>query len=64
MRKDVKQLIQFYERLGWIVSKTNGGHIRFKGPNGQVVFGSSTPSDWRSLANLKAQLNRAMRHSA
>jgi predicted RNA binding protein YcfA (HicA-like mRNA interferase family) len=59
MKKDLKQIVQMYEQWGWSVEKTNGGHLRFKGPKGELVFSGSTPSDWRAIANLKAQLRRA-----
>jgi hypothetical protein len=59
MKKDVKQLVQLYIQWGWKIDKTNGGHLRFRGPKGELVYSASTPSDWRALANLRAQLKRA-----
>jgi hypothetical protein len=61
MRKDLRQLLGQYAKHGFRVSRTNGGHLRFEGPNGELVFGASTPSDHRSLKNLKAQLDRVIR---
>ena len=64
MQKDLKQLVRLYEQHGWSVDPTNGGHLRFRGPLGELVFASSTPSDWRSVANLKAQLRRSSAKAA
>jgi hypothetical protein len=59
MADDLKALVRLYAEWGWTIEKTNGGHLRFKGPKGELVFSGSTPSDWRSLANLRASLKRA-----
>jgi predicted RNA binding protein YcfA (HicA-like mRNA interferase family) len=61
MRKDLRQVVRQYAKHGFRVSRTKGGHLRFEGPNGELVFGASTPSDYRSLKNLKAQLDRVIR---
>jgi hypothetical protein len=61
MRKDLRQLVRQYAKHGFRVNRTKGGHLRFEGPNGELVFGASTPSDCRSLKNLKAQLDRVIR---
>ncbi|WP_041242750.1 hypothetical protein [Gluconobacter oxydans] len=44
--------------MGWMPSKTNGGHIRWRHACGAIVFAPSTPSDRRSLKNTLAQLKR------
>ena len=61
MHKDLRQLVRQYAEHGFRVNRTKGGHLRFDGPNGELVFGASTPSDYRSLKNLKAQLDRVIR---
>jgi len=45
---------------GWEVGRTKKGHPRFvpPDPTKEIVIGSGTPSDWRALKNLLAQLKR------
>ena len=43
------------------VRKTNHGHIKARFDRGPLVFTSSTPSEWRTTKNLKAQARRALR---
>jgi hypothetical protein len=57
-RRDLKDVIQQARDQGWEVRLTNGGHYCFRAPNGTQVFGASTPSDVRSIANLRARLKR------
>ena len=64
MKKDLKALIQAYRDKGWVIEKTNSQHWRFRGPRGELVHTSSTPSDWRAFQNMKAQLNREERRVA
>jgi hypothetical protein len=63
VKKDLKQLKKHYTRMGWRIEKTNGGHLRWRGPQGELVHSSSTPSDFRSINNLQAQLKRASARS-
>ena len=58
MKRDLKQVIAACERAGWVVTKTGGGHWRFRAPQGVLVFTGSTPSDPRAIANLRARLRR------
>lgn len=45
---------------GWTVDRTRNGHFQFRLPDGTVVgVSGSTPSDTRSLDNLRADLRRA-----
>lgn len=45
---------------GWHISRTGGGHIRWKPPSGPPVFTPSTPSGGnRSVSNCLAELRRA-----
>jgi hypothetical protein len=46
------------------ITPTSSGHLRINLSNGEVVYTSSTPSDWRSLLNVRAQVRRAMRGAA
>lgn len=45
---------------GWEVGRTKKGHPRFVPPDPTrgIVIGSGTPSDWRALKNLLAELKR------
>lgn len=59
MQKDMKQLCAVAEKQGFRVSHTRKGHVRFLPPNGgRIVIGASTPSDVRSMKNLRASLQR------
>lgn len=57
----MKKLISLAKSQGWSVTKTGSNHIRFlpPQPDKPIVIGSSTPSDPRSMSNLKAQLKRS-----
>ena len=50
--------------LGYAVSRTRSGHIRFvHSANGNVVVGSSTPGEYRSEKNTISALYRCARSS-
>ena len=53
-------LIEVARAQGWTVERTKSGHIRFRpaDPSRRVVVTAGTPSDWRSRANLAADLRR------
>lgn len=53
-----RNLIDIAEEQGWEVSRTRRGHLKMKSPNGNVVFHSGTPSDWRAVHNFVAKLRR------
>jgi len=57
--KDLAALERQLRPQGWAVERTRNGHLRFVGPNDVVVTSSSTPSDTRSMRNLKARLKRS-----
>lgn len=58
--KELQKLIKSARKQGWMVEKTRGGHIRFVPPDKDkpIVVSGSTPSDRRSVLNLRAQLRR------
>ena len=58
MRKIERELRR--EFAGATVESTNGGHIRLRLENGETVITASTPSDWRTMRNLRAEVKRAM----
>lgn len=53
-----KDLLKAAKKAGWTVEKRNHGHIKLTAPNGEFIFTSSTPSDWRATLNLAAHLRR------
>lgn len=59
-KRELKQLREKYEGLGWEFERTNSGHWvgRFRG--GRAVFVPSTPGDRRSVLNVEAKLRREM----
>lgn len=61
MNKEVAQFQKELRLRGWSIQKTNGGHFRYTHPSGQFVFGSSTPSDSRSISNERARAERIER---
>jgi hypothetical protein len=59
LKKELSMIIRQLEAQGWSVSHTASGHWKAMPPGGKgVIFLSSTPSDPRSLKNMKAQLRR------
>lgn len=52
------QLITKLEDQGWQASLTSGGHYRLAGPEGQLYFAPATPSDYRAIRNVVAELRR------
>jgi hypothetical protein len=47
------------ERAGWSIARRGNGHLAWTSPDGATVFTPSTPSDYRSTLNSRAQLRRA-----
>jgi hypothetical protein len=47
-----------YKTPGWKVLRDGQGHVRFVAPDGTVTQGALTPSDVRSVPNLRANLKR------
>ncbi len=57
--KDIKALITHLEQHGWTCrQRRRGGHWRVTGPNGELAFLSLSPSDHRSLKNVRATLRK------
>jgi len=57
---DLQKLIHVARKGGWSVQQRHGGHLCWRAPGrGAMLFSASTPSDWRSLANVRASLKRA-----
>lgn len=59
MSRDIAQLVKKLRQLpGWEVELKRGGHYAARGPRKALCHFSSTPSDPRSVSNIKAQLRR------
>jgi len=54
-----RELRSLARQQGWSVTPTRGGHLRLPKAGAGVVFASSTPSDWRVLTKVRADLKRA-----
>lgn len=52
-------LFNYAKQHGWLIAKTNGGHLRLTKPGRPIVHTSSTPSDWRAVRNAVSMLARA-----
>lgn len=61
MHKDVRKLIRDMKREGWEVSIRGSGHVRLTHPCGEFVTTSLTPSDNRTMRNVRADLRRLER---
>lgn len=60
--KDGVRRVEIVARgLGFEVSRTKGGHLRFDKPGVGAVYFSSTPGDRRAILNGIAKLRRAVR---
>ena len=58
-RKEYIQLAKQAEKQGWIVTKTNGGHLKWRSPNGVALFSAYSSGDTRSVKNFRSQLRMA-----
>lgn len=57
--KDVQEIINALRAQGWEVTGGGTRHWKCKAPGGKgLVFMSTSPSDYRSLRNSKAELRR------
>ena len=55
-KKELDKLSRLVARQGWVRKTTGGGHYKFVAPTGRFLFTSVTPSDFRSVRNIKAQM--------
>jgi hypothetical protein len=53
-----RELRTLARQSGWSVSPTRGGHLRLTRPGSGPVFAPATPSDWRALPNVRAEMKR------
>jgi hypothetical protein len=59
MSKQTKQFLKRIERRGWSWEYRRSGHLKLHGPNGEMVFCASTPSDHRAWRNVETNMRRA-----
>lgn len=55
-KNEIKAIIRMAQAQGWVITKTNGGHLRWTAPTGGFVFTASTPSDNRAIKNIMRDL--------
>lgn len=58
-QKDVRAVVREAKKQGFEVTKAGSGHLRFKAPNGALVFATGTRTDYRGHRNFLAALRRA-----
>jgi predicted RNA binding protein YcfA (HicA-like mRNA interferase family) len=56
--KDIEKLARSARKSGWDVFVTRGNHLRFNGPNGEVIIGSLS-AGVTSVKKLSSQLRKA-----
>lgn len=62
MKGDLKALIRTKKKEGWRVEPTRKGHLRWTFiATGAFFISVSTPSDYRSLLNTRADIKRCER---
>lgn len=54
----LKQIVKTATDQAWTVELTNGGHVKFTAPNGDMIFTGSSPGV-TAHRNLRAQLRKA-----
>lgn len=65
LSKDYKEQLGDLTDDGWKIARTRKGHLKLTHPDTeQFVTGSSTPSDFRSVLNLKSQCRSALRNGS
>lgn len=61
-RDKVRLMLDAAEECGWEVNRTRNNHYRMTHPvTGATVFASSTPSEYRGIKNVIAELRRRSR---
>lgn len=56
--RDMCPLAERARAQGWPVAWCPGGHLRWSSPAGALVYSSGSPSDWRAVHKLRADLRR------
>lgn len=56
--KELKVLFSKAQKQGWTVEFTKKCHYKMTAPDGGIVFCPSTPSEYRGMKNLLAEMKR------
>lgn len=56
--KELRVLFSKATEQGWKIEFTKKSHFKMFAPDGQLMFCPSTPSDFRSLRNVLAEMKR------
>jgi predicted RNA binding protein YcfA (HicA-like mRNA interferase family) len=57
--RELKTEAKAARKAGWELTRTGGGHIKWKPPAGEFIITPSTPSGSRSIYNIRASLRKA-----
>ena len=59
MNADIQRIVRKLDELpGWSVRQTPGQHYQARGPKKALFHFPATPSDSRSIKNIRAKLRR------
>lgn len=61
-RKEMKKLCRSLKKRGWTIGQTRNQHVKLIAPWGETIFAASSPSDYRSIKNLRALIRRKRRN--
>lgn len=56
--KDLRRILRKLADQGWEIIQRKAGHLKLVAPCGQAYFTGSSPSDFRALRKLTADLRR------
>jgi hypothetical protein len=59
--REIRELARKYTALGWVVDWTNSSHLRWRGPNGELVVTSGTPSDFNAINRIERDIRRQIK---
>lgn len=54
--KDISQLVAKAEKQGWDVTVTNGTHLKWESPSGEIMYSSMTPRHPVTIKKIKKDL--------
>lgn len=57
-RDKARRLVRAAERAGWKVVISKSNHVKFIGPQGQLVVASLTATSGRAIVNLESRLRK------
>jgi hypothetical protein len=56
--KEIRDLAKYATKHGWSVETLGSGHIRFTKPGRKPLVTGPTSTDWRTVKNLRAAIDR------